>query len=209
MNHNAQHVEDAVRETVTSGVDLYQQVRTITLKALTERELDMGNIKSVVQAVGKGISSGISHRNEPAKTAFKQSIDALDDALGQTAEASRLAIEEAASRVGEFSHHDLNQAAEDIKDLEAMFLETIGTVARESNDTVFDIAEDFIAHARSNGTSVGRQTQSAMQSLNHLRQIGQETIVSNTTATSSALAQIASGLLSGIAESLHPEKPDS
>lgn len=209
MNDNTQHVEDAVHAAVASGDDLYQQVRAITLKALTERELDMDNIKSVVQAVGKGISSGISHQNEPAKTVFKQSVDALDDVLGQTAEASRLAIEEAASRVTEFSHHDLNQATADIKDLEAMFLETISNVARDSNKTVFDIAEDFIAHARNNGTSVGRQTQSVMQSLNQLRQIGQETIISNTVATSSSLAHIASGFLSGIAESLHAEKPNS
>lgn len=209
MNDHTQHVEDAVRAAVVSGNDLYQQVRDITLKALTERELDMDNIKSVVQAVGKGIGSGISHQNKPAKTAFKQSVDALDDALGQTAEASRLAIEEAASRISEFSSHDLNQATEDIKNLEEMFLETISNVARESNETVFDIAEDFIAHARNSGTSVGRQTQSAMQSLNQLRQIGQETILTNTAATSSALAQIASGILSGIAESLHPKKSNS
>ena len=152
MTKTNRKVEDAVREAVESGEDLYQQIRTITLKALTERELDMDNIKNVVQAVSKGISTGITSQYTPAKTAFKQSVDALDDALVKTAEASKLAIEEATSRVSEFSHHDLNQATEDLKNLEEMFLETVQKVARESNETVFDIAEDFITHAKRSGT---------------------------------------------------------
>lgn len=209
MTETIQQVEDAVSEVVKSGDNLYQQVRDITLKALTERELDMDNIKNVIQAFSKGINTGITSQYAPAKTAFKQSVEAMDDALVKTAEASRLAIEEATSRVSEFSHHDLNQATEDLKNLEEMFLETVEKVAKESNDTAFDIVEDFISHARQNGTSVGKQTKTAMENLDNLRHIGQDAIVSNTTATTSTLATIASGILSGIAESLHPDKHNS
>ena len=87
-----------------------------------------------------------------------------------------------------------------------MFLETVQKVARESNETVFDIAEDFITHAKRSGTSVGKQTKTALENLNDLRHIGQEAIVTNTVATTSTLATIASGILSGIAESLHTDK---
>jgi hypothetical protein len=209
MTETIQQVEDAVREVVKSGDDLYLQVRAITLKALTERELDMENIKSVVQAVSKGINAGITSQYAPAKTAFKQSVEALDDALVKTAEASKLAIEEATSRASEFSHHDLNQATEDLKILEEMFLETVERVAKESNDNAFDIDEDFISHARQNGTSVGKQTKTAVENLDNLRHTGQDAIVTNTIATTSTLATIASGILSGIAESLHPVKHNS
>lgn len=209
MTETTQQVEDAVREAFKSEEDLYQQVRTITLKALTERSLDMENIKSVVQAVSKGISSGISSQSTPAKKAFKQSIDALDDALVKTAEASKLSIEEAASRVSEFSNHDLHQATNDLKTLEEMFLETVGKVAKESNQTFFEIVEEFISHAKHSGTSVGKQTQTALEHLNDLRHLGQETIISNTGATTATLASIASGILAGIAESLHSDKDDA
>lgn len=209
MTETIQQVEDAVREAFKSEKDLYQEVRTITLKALTERSLDMENIKSVVQAVSKGISAGISSQSTSAKKTFKQSIDALDDALVKTAEASKLSIEEAASRVSEFSNHDLNLATEDLKSLEEMFLETVGKVARESNEAFSEIADDFISHAKQSGTSVGKQTQTALEHLNDLRHIGQEAIITSTTATTSTLATIASGILAGIAESLHPNKDNT
>ncbi|MCF6252811.1 MAG: hypothetical protein L3J75_16315 [Methylococcaceae bacterium] len=209
MTENTQHVEKAVREAFKSEEDLYQQVKIITLKALTERSLDMENIKSVVQAVSKGISAGISSQSIPAKNMFKQSIDALDDALVKTAEASKLSIEEAASRMSEFSNHDLNRATEDLKSLEEMFLETVGKVARESNEAFVEIVDDFISHAKQNGTSVGKQTQAALEYLNDLRHLEQKTIITNTSAAASTLTTIASGILSGIAESLHSDKDDT
>ena len=207
MTETTREVENNVREAIQSGDDIYQQVRDITLKALTERELDMENIKSVIQSVSKGINTGLTAQYGPAREAFKQSTDALDDALASTAEASKLAIEEAASRVSEFSQHDLNQATEDLKSLEGLFLDTMSEITQESNEVVFEIAQDFLSHARNSGTAVGRQTQTILDAMNDMRHIGQDVIVSGTVATTATLAKIASGFLSGIAESLQPDKP--
>lgn len=207
MTDTSQQIENDVRTTVESGLDIYERVRTITLKALTERELDIDNIKNVVEAVFKGISAGIGNQYEPAKEAFRQSAGAVDDALEKTAQASKLAIEEAAARMNEFSQHDVNRATEELKSLEEMFLETIERVARESNEILFDISRDFIDHARKNGTAVGRQTQIAFEALNNLRQTGQNAVFSGVVATASTLTKIANGILSGIVDSLRPEKP--
>lgn len=207
MTDTIHQVESDIRESVESGVDIYDKVRAITLKALTERELDIDNIKNVVEAAIKGISSGIGNQYEPARQAFKQSAEALDDALEKTAQASKLAIEEAASRMSEFSQHDVNRAADDLKGLEEMFLETVEKVAKHSNEAVSDIARDFIDHARQNGTAVGKQTQIAFEALNNLRHRGQDAVITGAVTTTSTLAKIASGILSGIAESLRPEKP--
>jgi len=207
MNDTKQQIEKEVRETVESGVDIYERVRSITLKALTERTLDIDNIKEVTDAVLKGMSDGLSHQYDPAKHAFKQSTEALDDALTKTAEASKLAIEEAASNVDEFSSHDFKRAAEDLKSLEGLFLDTIETVGRHGNETVSKIAKDFLAHARANGTEVGRQSQVILEGLDNLRLSGQHAVMTGAVATTSALAKIAGGFLAGIAESLHPEKP--
>jgi len=46
----------------------------------------------------------------------------------------------------------------DLKSLEGMFLDTIETVGRHGNETASKIAKDFLAHARANGTEVGRQS---------------------------------------------------
>ncbi|MDD1612189.1 MAG: hypothetical protein LUQ57_03515 [Methylococcaceae bacterium] len=206
MNDTKQQIEKEVRETVESGVDIYERVRSITLKALTERTLDIDNIRDVMESVLKGMSDGLSHHYDPAKHAFKQSAEALDDVLTKTAEASKLAIEEAASNVDELSSHDFKQAAEDLKSLEGLFLDTIETVGRHSNETASKIAKDFLAHAQANGTAVGRQSRIILEGLDNLRITGQHAVMTGAVATTSALAKIAAGFLAGLAESIHPEK---
>ncbi len=206
MTETDQHqdVKNAVSTAVKSGTDVHQQIRDITLKALTKRQLDLENIKSVTEAVGDGINEGISTQGEHAKEIFTHAATALDDALAIAAEASKLAIEEAASRVNEYSEHNLNEAIKDLQGMEKSFLGTLEKIAKDSNQVVADIASDFVAHTGKSGTAVGNQTSIALEALKNLPQISKEIIVSSTVATASTLAQIASGILLGIAESLQP-----
>lgn len=197
-----QNVKEAVRAAVKSGADVHQQVRDITLKALTTGQLDMDNIKNVTEAVGKGIDEGIAGQDEHAKEVFAHAATALDDALAIAAEASKLAIEEAAAKVTDYSQHDLNGAIEDIRDMEGLFFDTLEKAAKGSNQLVADIVTDFIAHTRQSGTAVGKQALIALEALKDLPKISTDIIVSSTVATTSALAKIGSGILLGIAESL-------
>lgn len=201
---NQQDVKDAVRTAVKSGTDVHQQVKDITLKALTKRQLDMENIKSVTETVINGINEGMSSHGEHGREVFNQAATALDEALSIAAEASALAIEEAASKVNEYAEHDFNDAIKDIQDMEGLFLDTFEKVAKSSNQVVADIVNDFIAHSRQSGTAVGEQALIALDSLKNLPKISADIIISSTAATTSALAKIGSGILLGIAESLQP-----
>jgi len=206
MSQTTQQVENDVREALESGADIYQRVSEITLKALTERKLDIENIKTVVEAALKGVTAGMSSQIEPAKSDFTQALSAIDDVLEQSAQASKLAIEEALSRVSNFSQQDLSQASEDIRSLEQIFLETLEKVARNSNELIFDAAQDFIEHARTNGTAVGRKTQIVLDALNDIRHKGQSAVLSGASTTVSMIADIAGGILTGLAESLESKK---
>jgi hypothetical protein len=197
-----QDVKDTVRTAVKSGTDVHQQIKAITLKALTSRQLDIENIKSVTEAVSNGINEGMANQGEHAKEVFMQAATALDDALAIAAEASKLAIEEAASRVNEYSEHDLNDAIKELQDMEGSFLDTLAKVAKGSNQVVADIVNDFITHTTQSGTAVGKQSLIALEALKDMPQISKTIIVSSTVATASTLAQIGSGILLGIAESL-------
>ncbi len=126
----------------------------------------------------------------------------MDDALAVAAEASKLAIEEAASRDNEFSRDDVNQATEDLKSMEGMLLDTMEKVAKSSNPIVAEIGRDFISHAQKSGTAVGRQVMNALDALKDLPREGKETIITGAVTATSVLAQIGSGILMGIAESL-------
>lgn len=204
MPKSEQEVEKEVRDAVESGADIYQQVRSITLQALTERELDLDNIRKVMSAAGKGISTGFTAQNKPAREVFEQSVAALDDALAKAAEASKLAIEEVSAQVSDFSHEDLNKTAEDLKNLEELLFETLEQMARGSNQLAYDTAHELIIHIRQSGSSVGEQVVTAMEAMQKLPHLGKEAVISSTAATTSTLASIASGILSGIAESLKP-----
>ena len=197
-----QAVKDAVAAAVKSETDVHQQVKAITLKALTTRQLDMDNIKNVTEAVGQGINEGMATEGEHAKAVFTQAATALDDALAIAAEASKLAIEEAASKVADYSQHDLNDAIKDLQDREGLFLDTLAKIAQGGNQVMADIISDFIAHTGQSGTAVGKQTLAALNALKDLPQTSKNIIVSSAVATTSTLAQIGSGLLLGIAESL-------
>ncbi|MDO9269981.1 MAG: hypothetical protein Q7T96_12825 [Methylobacter sp.] len=197
-----QDVKDAVRAAVESGADVHQQVKDITLKALTKGQLDMKNIKNVAEAVAKGIDEGIAGQDEHAKGTFTHAVTALDDALAIATEASTLAIQEAASKVT--SQHDFNHAIKDIQSMERLFIDTLEKVAKGSTQVTADIVNDFIAHAHKSGTAVGKQTLTALKALKDLPNINTGVIISSTAATASALAKIGSGILLGIAESLQP-----
>src|SRR5665811_300861 len=93
-----QDVKDEIREAVQLGSDVHDKIRTITLKALTERQLDMENIKNVAEEVSEGINEGMTTQSEHAKEIFTHAATALDEALAVAAEASKLAIEEATSK---------------------------------------------------------------------------------------------------------------
>lgn len=206
MSETTQQVEDDVREAIESGVDIYQRVKDITFNALKEQRLDLDNIKSVVEAAFNGIAEGMNSQVEPAKADFAQAVTAIDDVLEKTAQVSKLAIEEAASRVNEFSQHDLSQATEDIRSLEQIFLETLEKVTRNSNAMVTDIAQNFFDHVQKNGTAVGKQSQTILSALNDFRRKGQNAVLSGAATTVSIIAEIGGGILSGISESLESKK---
>ncbi len=196
-----QDVKDEIREAVESGFDIHDKVKTITLKALTAGELDRDNIKNVAESVSKGINEGMATQSDDAKVIFTHAASALDDALAVAAQASKLAIEEAASKVNEYSQHELNSATQNLQDMEWVFLDTLEKVVN-GNQVISDIVGDFVSHARQSGTAVGKQVLTALEALKGLPHLGKETVVSSTVAATITLAQIGSGILSGIAESL-------
>lgn len=203
MTHiHQQDVKDDVREAVKSGTDVHQQVKDITLKALTKGQLDIENIRNVTEAVGKGIHEGIAGKDEHAAETFKHAATALDEALAIATEASTLAIQEAASKVT--SQHDFNDAIKDIQGMERLFIDTLEKVAKGSTQVTADIVNDFIAHTHKSGTAVGKKASNALKAFAELPKITTDIVISSAAATASTLSKIASGILLGIAESLQP-----
>lgn len=209
MTETVEHVEKTVREAVQSGQDVYNKVKTITLKALTERQLDRENIADVVRAVGKGIGSGLGSQYEVSKDVLQQSTAALDDALSSTAEATKLAVEEAAGKIQDFSDSELQQAIDDLNSLEGMFLDALNQLGAQTKGAVSETVSDLISHAQVNGTNVGKQARVMVDGIATLSVNSTGALLSSARETAANLAKIGSGILAGIAESLQTDKTKS
>lgn len=203
---DADQVQEEVQEAVGKGADISDAVRKITVDALSKKHLDTESIKSTVRNVLEGAKMGVVDDGGNVKAAFQQVTQGLDEALAQSAEASKLAIEETTGRIQDFSKQDLKRALDELSGLEDLFIETISEAAKSSQGVVSETFNDLVIHAKNNGTAVGKRIASDVGVLREkLGQAGKEQASEITDAArsfSANVASAASGFLAGIAEAL-------
>lgn len=209
-------LEAQVRSTIAKGGDVKRAVQHLTLQKLSEKTHDLESLKNVMTAViqgaGEGAEQQLKQTSSQTQASLAQITDAiagLDAALAQLAEASKLAIEEAAGRAQKFSNEELARARTELESLEALFLDTLKVSASAAKGAVADTLHDLLAHAKRNGTAVGIQLKGTLAVIAH-----QMTLVGHTQfqeglhftqATAALMRKIAAGVLAGIAERVKPD----
>lgn len=205
-----------VREAVAHGANVQEAVRRLTLEALSAHNLNLDSIRGIMQAVVQGAREGIAPQLErttnaalAAQVRLKEAVSGLDAALAQFAEASKLALEEAAGRAQKFSTADLARTRADLEALEALFIETLQSSATVAKDFAADTLRDLAEHARRTSTAVGGQVKTTLaaftQQLGAMTHAQIESSTELTRATSDMVRQIAAGMLSGLAERIKPD----
>jgi len=199
-------VKEASRKAAGQSESIREEVRNITLQALSQGRLDVDKIKHVAHAVIEGASIGAKEKGVHVKATLSESIAGLDDALEQVAEASKLSLEEAAGHLKEFSRRDLKQAQDDLLALEGIYLDILKSVAKSSDEVISNTLNDLIQHVRNSGTAVGKRSAKIVEALNHeLRQTISETVTASADTAlkvASKLSHAAAGFLDGIAQTL-------
>jgi len=206
---DTREVKEATRTIIERSESIRQDVRDITLKALSQGKLDTKKVTEVVRAVLEGASIGAEAKGDRVKGALTDAMAGIDEALAKSAEASKLAIEETAGHVKDFSSHDLKQALDDLLTLEKLFYYTVHDVAKGTNATVKKTLTDLVKHAQQSGSSVGRTVSDSVTLLNHtLGNTLKDTASASAHATlevGAHIANAAAGILEGIADTLQPE----
>ena len=201
-----QRLKDAVRSAVESGNNLQRQVRDLMLEAFSAGHLDLSVMRQVTSTTLEGIGSAASAGGDRTREVMRQSVAGVEEALMQAAEASKLAIQEAAGRTAEFSRNDLARAFADLGAIEALFMDTLGEVATAGSRTAAAVFGDFLGHFRNSGTAIGRHLAETMTGLGEeLPQAAGEGLqrgldMAHTTAD--RLARFASGFLAAIDQGL-------
>ena len=158
-------LEEEVKSAVERGHDIQETVRQLTLRKISARTLDIESLRQIASGVLRGARAGAQRelqksaaQTDVARAQLKQAVAGLDVALAQLAEASKLALEEAAGRAQQFSSADLTRTRADLETLETMFMETLQTSATSTRDAAGDILHDLAAHSRTHGFCRGNAT---------------------------------------------------
>lgn len=207
MDQDTTKLEGEVKAAVESDpASIAERVRGITLSALSEGRLDGEGIRQVMGAVLKGAQQGVARPGEQSATALKEAVRGLDEALAAAAQATQLAIQEAAGRTSEFSREGLKTRADELAGLESKFLDTLTEAARGATGHVQETLRDLAAHSRASGTAVGGRVQSAASQLARaLADAAQDQFEAGARTVrneAGLLAGLAAGMLRGIADSL-------
>ncbi|MGB4467483.1 MAG: DUF6781 family protein [Azovibrio sp.] len=208
-------LEAEVCSAVERGHDVQETVRQLTLRKIGTHSFDIESLRQIMGAVLNGARAGVQKelqhsaaQTDRARAQIKEAVAGLDAALAQLAEASRLALEEAASRAQTFSREDLSRARSDLESLEAMLLETLQASASGVKDVAHEIFSDIVTHIRIHGSAVGRQLKETVPVIvQQLEAAGRTQVATGlhlAQATSDLLRQIAAGVLTGVAARIRP-----
>lgn len=210
-NDDLKNLENEIREAVASGAHVQETVHRLTLKAINAERIDLDSIQRIVNAAMQGIHDGATQRfqniNQQAQTAKSQITDAvsgLDAALASLAQASQLAIEEAASNAKKFSDTELTRTRSDLESLEGLFLDTLHKTATTAQGLLADILHDLSRHAANHGTVVGSQLKETLGTFaQQIASAGKAQVATGASlahTTADLVSKIASGVLDGINE---------
>ncbi|MDT8364024.1 MAG: DUF6781 family protein [Nitrosomonas sp.] len=213
------HFAEEIREAVAHGGDIEKKVRELTLEAMHTHGLNPESLKKIATAVMKGVHEESQHamahateQSHAAQTQIIQAVAGLDTAFAQLASASKLALEEAASKARQFSQDELSKTQADLESLETLFLDTLSHAAGAARGLIAETLQDLHTHAVRNGTAVGTQLKDTLAVLAHqAASTGRaqlEAGVQITQMTADMLHKISSGVLTGIADRIkqHDDK---
>jgi hypothetical protein len=196
-------IKRAARDVMSSGPDLREKLHALTVEALTRRQLAEQEIREVLQAITEGVSLGAAERTEEVRGAIQDALKGIDDALGNAAEAMQQAWSETSSHAREFAEQDLQQGLEDLKKLEAIFLETIHRVGEGAGSLVRQEMLALGEQTRRVGTDTGARVLQLSEALRQrLRASARQAGIAGRQAAleaGSRVAELASRKLSGLA----------
>lgn len=209
---------ESIERDVEAAVDgdpasVAERVRTITLGALSHGKLDTDALKQVTDAVLKGAQQGIERPDRERTEAIREAVRGLDEALATAAQATLLAVKEAVGRGSEYSRQEIRGTLDQLGAMESNFLRTLSDAGRGATGLARATLHELAEHARNSGTAVGGRVANAGADLARaVADLTREQVQSSAQTLrneAGLLAALASGMLRGIADRLHPAGSDN
>jgi hypothetical protein len=188
-------------EAMKAGEDVARRVRDLTLDALRNRRFDREGIREVVRAVTEGMAAAAPAGGGSVRKAMGQAFRGLDEALTKSVEAGESALRQMIATGRNISDNEVKQALAGLKKIEEDFVATVSQVASSANERARPELRALVERATKAGTETGRQTAHLMKefAFSGIELAGQFSV---------RFAQMASGVLAGMADALEKSAAD-
>lgn len=207
---NNQDVRLALADIGTGGTALKERVRALVLEAVLRRNADPKALRGVLKDAVAGVGDGLGRRGEVAAQAVQEAVEGLDEAIGKSVYALQMALEEAWGEGRRFAQQDLQDAADAVRGLEDDLLRTLKETADRAQGGMREELVRMTEHLRRTGTDTGgrvRDVLAVLQSRLGSAANGASTDAREAARTAaSRLAEVASGILRGLADALDARK---
>jgi len=206
---SAEEIREQVRRAVKEGGDIAGEVERLTREALEMGRIEFRQLQSVIESIGRGASAGASEQPDDARKQVSEAFEGLQNALLHAFESARLAFEEQASRAGDLYENELKTQLQQLQRMETTMLDSLGKAARAGTSAGTAALDDMVRHARRSGTRLGEEVEQSLRKLStSLPAALGEMVLAGMSAAREATAratEVASGVLSGVADTLHKD----
>ena len=195
-------IRQAAADSMRHGEDIRRRVHDVTLEALKNRRFDREGIREVVRAVSEGVTRGADAESSGLRQRLGEAFRGMDEALTKSVAAGQQALRQLVATGRGFSEHELKQGVAGLKKIEHDFVDTVNEVASSANERLRPELKEALRQTLHAGTETGRQSARLMAefTLTGIELAGE---------FSARFAQVASGVLAGMADALQQRKtPD-
>jgi Zn-dependent M16 (insulinase) family peptidase len=201
MADSTDSIRKAAADAIKSGGDVARRVQEVTLEALRNRRFDREGIRDVVRAVSEGMVAAAPASGGTVRQVMGQAFRGMDEALTKSVEAGEKALRQLVSTGRGMADHEVKDALAGLKKIEQDFIETVSKVASSANERVRPELRELVERATRLGTETGKQTAKLMAEFTFtgMELAGQFSV---------RFAQLASGVLAGMADALEKSAAD-
>ncbi len=210
MTYPAIDVDQALKslasQSIKQGRDVRAAVRSLTLKALQQRELTLDQIRKVLRSITEGVNLGVAKRETKVEKALSDTLAGMDDALLKAVQASNVALHRLTGEGYDYEDSNLKQVLDELEKLEDEFLQSIVTATDSASEKIKAPWDRVLKQTRLSGTATGTQVASTVRDYAKRAQAAmreqRETGFKTAHLLTQNFATLASGILIGMSEGL-------
>jgi hypothetical protein len=180
------------------------RVRDLTSQVLQQGRIDPEAVRDVMRAVTGRATGDAGSGGADSRELLVEEVKRLDEAIANSAAATRDALERLAARGKDLTDNDLKQALVSLRKLEEDSVRAASRIAEALSGNLRREIMELAAHAQGVGVEASARAASLMSEL-AARLGGAASGLDTLRGASVRMALLASGALAGIADALRPD----